>query len=381
MKKTKKVMVYLQNGISFEASSFGTSGTQVGEIIFNTSLSGYQEILTDPSYAGQFVVFCMPEIGIVGVNSQDVESCSMIPYVKGIIVRNYNDFYSNFRASHSLGKYLVENNIMGICGVDTRELTKIIREEGAMMIVASDEILSTKKLKKILDESPNIKDLNYIKEVSTKSTFIHKQSTFSFDTFLYDKPNFKKKVIVIDFGIKQNILNELSNVGLECEVISHSFNADSIIKKFKNKEIGGVFLSNGPGDPKVLKYEIKEIKKLINAKIPMLGICLGHQLLSLAHGYETYKLKFGHHGANHPVKNLKTNYVEITSQNHIYSIPESIKEIAIITHKNLFDDTIEGVRYKDYPIISLQHHPEASPGPRESNKIFRDFFQMVEECK
>ncbi|RAX54444.1 carbamoyl phosphate synthase small subunit [Helicobacter sp. 16-1353] len=377
----KKAVLYLENGMRFDGISFGAKGTKVGEMIFNTSLTGYQEIITDPSYAGQLIVFCMPEIGIVGVNNQDVESLSNTSYAKGVIVRSYNDFYSNFRATGTLGEYLKKNNIMGIANIDTRFLTKLIRTQGAMNAVISNEIFQTKKLKDILDSTPSIETINYIKDVSSKSPTTHKQSTFSFKTLSYGKPKFKKKIIVIDFGIKQNILNELSAVGLECEIVSHNINADSIIKKFNDKEIGGVFLSNGPGDPKILKKEIKEIRKLIDAKIPMFGICLGHQLLGLAHGYETYKLQFGHHGANHPVKNMQTNEVEITSQNHIYSVPESIQEIAHITYINLFDGTIEGLRYKDSPIISLQHHPEASPGPKESNKIFKDFFKMVQDCK
>lgn len=375
----KLVYLYFENGMSFEALSFGSDGTSVGEIIFNTSMTGYQEILSDPSYAGQFVTFCMPEIGIVGVNPQDVES--KIPFVKGIIVRNYNDFYSNFRATQSLGEYLKEHNIMGITGIDTRFLTKLIRTQGAMNIIASTEIKSFEELREKLSLSPRIEQINYIENISTKSPRIHRQGVYSFSNFDYKKPSFSKKIIVIDFGIKQNILNELSEVGLECEVVSHKFNADEIIVRFKKQEIGGVFLSNGPGDPSILKNEIKEIKKLIKAKIPMFGICLGHQLLSLAHGYKTYKLAFGHHGANHPVKNLQTNEVEITSQNHIYSIPDSITKIATITHKNLFDNTIEGVRYKDSPIISIQHHPEASPGPKEARAIFRNFFDMVQDCK
>ena len=372
-----RAILYLENGMTFETFSFGASGTKVGEMIFNTSLTGYQEILTDPSYAGQFVVFCMPEIGIVGVNDDDIESLSNTPYVNGIIVRNYNDFYSNFRAKESLGNYLKKHNIIGISNINTRFLTKLLRDFGALNAIISNEIFDTTKLKNILEKSPKIGEIDYISNISLKKPRIHTKSTFDFNDFAYGKPNFKKKIIAIDFGIKQNILNELSSVGLECEVIGHNFDAEILIKRFKNKEIGGVFLSNGPGDPKILKKEIQEISKLIKAKIPMLGICLGHQLLGLASGYETYKLPFGHHGANHPVKNMQTKQIEITSQNHIYSLPESIEKIATITHKNLFDGTIEGLRYKDSPIISMQHHPEASPGPREANKIFRDFFDMV----
>ena len=372
-----RAILYLENGMTFETLSFGASGTKVGEMIFNTSLTGYQEILTDPSYAGQFVVFCMPEIGIVGVNDDDIESLSNTPYVNGIIVRNYNDFYSNFRAKESLGNYLKKHNIIGISNINTRFLTKLLRDFGALNAIISNEIFDITKLKNILEKSPKIGEIDYISNISLKKAQIHTKSTFDFNDFAYGKPNFKKKIIAIDFGIKQNILNELSSVGLECEVIGHNFDAEILIKRFKNKEIGGVFLSNGPGDPKILKKEIQEISKLIKAKIPMLGICLGHQLLGLASGYETYKLPFGHHGANHPVKNMQTKQIEITSQNHIYSLPESIEKIATITHKNLFDGTIEGLRYKDSPIISMQHHPEASPGPREANKIFRDFFDMV----
>ncbi|MDE6885867.1 MAG: glutamine-hydrolyzing carbamoyl-phosphate synthase small subunit [Helicobacteraceae bacterium] len=375
--ETKIAYIYLENGEMVEALSFGASGTKTGEMIFNTSLTGYQEILTDPSYAGQFVVFCMPEIGIVGVNDKDVESYSKIPFSKGIIVRNYNDFCSNFRSTQCLASYLKENDIMGISNVDTRFLTKFIRDNGAINIVVSTEFSSGKKLKDILESSPKIEEINYIKDISTKKVSKYDKSTFSFDLLDYKKPKFSKKIIVIDFGIKQNILNELSAVGLECEVMGHKFSSSEIIKRYKNKEIGGVFLSNGPGDPSILVEEIAEIKKLIKEKIPMFGICLGHQLLSLAHGYKTYKLAFGHHGANHPVKNMQTNEVEITSQNHIYSVPESICEIAEVTHKNLFDGTIEGLKYKDSPIISLQHHPEASPGPKEAAKIFKEFFKMV----
>lgn len=372
----KKAFLYIEGSdCVINAMSFGSEGTRVGEMIFNTSLCGYQEIISDPSYAGQFVIFTMPEIGIVGVNDDDIESIK--PHICGIIVRNYNVNYSNFRAKNALHNYLKNNGVMGIANIDTRFLTKFIRENGAKNIIVSTELNTLESLKNKLASTPKITELNLIKDVSTKAMKSHKQGNFSFDSMSYTKPKTTKKIIVLDFGVKQNILNELCNVGFECEILPHSTKADSIIERFNNNEIGGVFLSNGPGDPKVLTNEISEIKKLIKAKIPIFGICLGHQLLSLAHGYETYKLEFGHHGGNHPVKNVLTNEIEITSQNHIYSVPENICEVATITHKNLFDGTIEGVRYKDSPIISLQHHPEASPGPKESAKIFKDFFEMV----
>lgn len=349
----------------------------VGEIVFNTSLSGYQEIITDPSYAGQFIVFTMPEIGIVGVNDQDCESRAV--FASGVIVRHYNDIVSSFRAQESLKDFLDKRNILGICGVDTRALVKMIRTQGSMMIVVSSEISDRDELAKILRESPSIEQQNYIKAVSTTKHFTHKDGAFDFSSFSYSAPATRYKVAVIDFGAKRNILNELVSVGLEAVVYPHNFCAKEIIEAFTQGEIDGVFLSNGPGDPKTLAKEVGEIKQLIEAKIPMFGICLGHQLLALAHGYETYKLKFGHHGGNHPVKNLTTDSVEITSQNHNYCVPESIEQIAVVTHRNLFDNTIEGVAYKNAPIFSVQHHPEASPGPRESRNIFEQFAKLVDE--
>ena len=371
-----KVSIYLENGLFFQGESFGAEGTAVGEIVFNTSLTGYQEIISDPSYAGQFITFTTTEIGNVGINSQDMESKSSS--TKGIIVRSYNDFYSNFRAENSLSSFLKSQNIMGISDVDTRFLTKTLRNEGAMMMIASTEFHDKDKLKKILENSPRIEDINYIDEVSTKEKFVHKQTRFNFKNFDYGEfKEAKAKIIAIDFGVKQNILNELASAGIETEVVPNSINSKYIIDKFQSGEIQGVFLSNGPGDPLILKREQELIKDLIDANIPMFGICLGHQLLSISNGYPTRKLKFGHHGGNHPVKNLKTQKVEITSQNHNYSVPDNITEIAEVTHKNLFDNTIEGLIYKDKPIFSVQHHPEASPGPHESNYIFQQFIEHI----
>ncbi len=372
-----KAYIYLQNGTFLEVNSFGAKGTSVGEIVFNTSMSGYQEIMSDPSYAGQFVTFTMPEIGNVGVNDQDMESFAA--HAKGMIVRKYQKRYSNFRADDSLSNFLVKHNVIGLCDVDTRYLTKMIRDEGAMMIVASTEISDKDELKLILENSPRIEDINYIEQVSTKKSYTHTQSTYSSTKFEYKKaPQALVKIAVIDFGVKQNILNELVNANIGVEVLSNDFKADDLINKYNEKEIDGVFLSNGPGDPLVLKKEQEQIKKLITAKIPMFGICLGHQLLSISHGYDTYKLKFGHHGGNHPVKNQETGLVEITAQNHNYNVPNNITEIAEVTHINLFDNTIEGLKYKDEPIFSVQHHPEASPGPKESAYIFKNFIEIIQ---
>lgn len=374
----KKVYIYLENGIYFEANSFGAEGTVTGEIVFNTSMSGYQEIASDPSYAGQFVTFTAPEIGNVGVNLQDMESKAA--FAKGIIVRKYQPRYSSFRAEDSLHAFLAREGVMGICDIDTRFLTKMIRSEGAMMMIASTEVSKQEELKKLLDDAPRIEDVNYIELVSTKESYKHTSSTYNKkELFEYDAaPEQKANVVVVDFGVKRNILNELVSAGIGVEVVPNSFDAESLIRRYEEKSIDGVFLSNGPGDPLVLKSEQAEIKKLIAAKVPMFGICLGHQLLSISHGYDTFKLKYGHHGGNHPVKNLKTGFVEITAQNHNYNVPENIVEIADVTHLNLFDGTIEGLRYKDAPIFSVQHHPESSPGPKESRYIFSEFLSLIQ---
>ena len=371
-----KIWIYLENGTFLEANSFGSDNTSVGEIVFNTSMSGYQEIMSDPSYAGQFVTFTMPEIGNVGVNDEDMESSSA--YAKGMIVRNYQPRYSNFRAEESLDLFLTKHNIMGICDIDTRFLTKMIRDEGAMMMVASTKISDKDELKKILESSPRIEDINYIEQVSTKKAYKHTSATYSDNEFKYDNaPTSEANIVVIDFGVKRNILNEMVQAKMDVEVIPNNFSAKSLIERYNSKDIDGVFLSNGPGDPLVLKKEQEQIKELIGAKIPMFGICLGHQLLSISHGYDTFKLKFGHHGGNHPVKNTKTGLVEITAQNHNYNVPDNITDIAKITHTNLFDNTIEGLKYNDSPIFSVQHHPEASPGPKESEYIFNEFLSMI----
>ena len=370
----KKISLYFENGMLLEAKSFGSEGTAVGEVVFNTSITGYQEIVTDPSYAGQFVTFTTPEIGNVGCNAQDMESNGA--FCKGIIVRSYQDRPSNFRCEESLDTLLKKNNVLGICDIDTRFITKMLRAEGAMEMIASTEIHDVSELKKLLADAPGIEKINYIEQVSTKEAYIHNTARYSETKFEYEKPNTSKKIIALDFGIKRNILNELTHAGMEVEVVPNDMEANIIIDLHKAKKIDGVFLSNGPGDPLILKEEQSKIKQLIEAKIPLFGICLGHQLLSIAHGYDTYKLKFGHHGGNHPVMNSK-NIVEVTAQNHNYNVPKNIIEVAEITHKNLFDNTIEGLKYNDSPSMSVQHHPEASPGPKESAYIFAEFREML----
>ncbi|WP_457602390.1 glutamine-hydrolyzing carbamoyl-phosphate synthase small subunit [Nitratifractor sp.] len=372
----QKVSLYFENGLFLEARSFGAEGTAVGEIVFNTSMTGYQEIVTDPSYAGQFVTFTMPEIGNVGCNAQDMESRGA--FCKGILVRSYQGRPSNFRSEESLDALLKRFGVMGICEIDTRYLTRMIRTQGAMEMIASTEIHDKEELKKLLDRAPRIEEINYIEEVSTSELYIHEEGRYDARTFRYEKaPEAKKHIVAYDFGIKRNILNELTHVGIRVQVVPNDTPAETVIEAYHKGEIDGVFLSNGPGDPLILTEEKARTQKLLEAKIPMFGICLGHQMLSIAHGYDTYKLKFGHHGGNHPVKNEKTGAVEITAQNHNYNVPDAITEVAEVTHVNLFDNTIEGVKYKDEPVMSVQHHPEASPGPHESAYIFKTFYEML----
>ncbi|MDR2905736.1 MAG: glutamine-hydrolyzing carbamoyl-phosphate synthase small subunit [Helicobacteraceae bacterium] len=373
----KPVNLYFENGILMQGKCFGAEGTTSGEVVFNTSMTGYQEIITDPSYAGQFITFTMPEIGNVGANAADCESRGV--FCRGVIARNYQDAPSNYRSESSLAEFLKSRGILGICDIDTRALTKLIRKDGAMMMVASTEHSSYADLRAVLDATPKMSDINFLNQVGSERAFAHSRAAWNDAAQRYDEPkaNPLAKVLAFDFGAKLNILNELVSAGLEVEVTPHNTPAEAVIERFDKGEIGGVFLSNGPGDPMVLKDEVAAIKKLINHKIPIFGICLGHQLLAIAHGYETYKLKFGHHGANQPVKNLRTGAVEITSQNHNYSVPDTIKQVAEITHLNLFDGTIEGVRYKNSPCFSVQHHPEASPGPRESRYIFAEFAKLA----
>jgi len=371
----KKVSIYFENGLFLEAESFGAEGTTVGECVFNTSMTGYQEIVTDPSYAGQFVTFTMPEIGNVGCNEQDMESSGA--FCKGIIVRSYQDRPSNFRMQESLAQLLERFGVMGITNIDTRAITKMLRDEGAMEMIASTQIHDKDELKKQLDAAPRIEEINYIEQVSTKEKYVHKSSRYDIAKFEYAIPKTTKKIIAYDFGIKRNILNELTYEGIEVTVVPNDTPASEVIAEFEAGRCDGVFLSNGPGDPLILEKEKKITQELLKAKIPMFGICLGHQMLSIAHGYDTYKLKFGHHGGNHPVKNRSKGTVEITAQNHNYNVPDNIVEVAQITHTNLFDNTIEGIKYKDEPVMSVQHHPEASPGPHDSRYIFGEFAKML----
>ena len=373
----KNAKLILSNGYIFNGFSFGTSGTAVGEIVFNTGMTGYQEVITDPSYYGQILTFTYPEIGNTGINSEDSESTSN---VKGIIVRNYSTNNSNWRSQKNFNEWLVEKNIIGLYGIDTRALVKILRSNGSMNGVITSEDKTVESCLKIINETPKMEGLNLSKIVSTKQQYLWgdpSETDFDVRDRYYDKPN-KLKVVAIDFGIKKSILNRLVSHG--CEILVLPSRAS--LKDVLSNQPDGIFFSNGPGDPSSVAEGIDLAKSLIEyAEIPMFGICLGHQIFGLALGGSTYKLPYGHRGLNHPC--AENNKIEITSQNHGFAIdPNSLsKEIVKITHFNLNDNTVAGLEVKNKPIFSVQYHPEAGPGPHDSDYLFKKFVSlMLERC-
>lgn len=356
-----KAILALEDGTIFNGASFGAAGERTGEVVFNTSMTGYQEILTDPSYKGQIVTMTYPLIGNYGVNSEDVESRKL--FVEGFVVRECSKIASSWRCEKGLDEYLKENNIIGIEEIDTRALTRHIRLQGAMKAVISTEDLDDKSLIEKAKASPGLIGRDLVKEVTL------------------DKPQNwneqgKYKVMVIDCGVKFNILSELSSRGCRVTVVPPATEARQILKAKPD----GILLSNGPGDPAGVPYVVETVKKLLG-KMPIFGICFGHQMLGLALGGKTYKLKFGHHGGNHPVKDLKTGKVHITVQNHGFCVDiDSLNKKDIeITHINLNDNTLEGIKHKKLPIFSVQFHPEASPGPHDSRYMFTEFVEMMEQ--
>ena len=359
MKKTsKKALLVLEDGKVFEGYSFGAEGETAGEVVFNTSMMGYQEILTDPSYKGQIVTMTYPLIGNYGINTEDFESSR--PWVEGFIVREYSKIHSNWRAKNSLDTFLKEYGIVGIEGIDTRALTRHIRVQGAMKGVIStvDEDIDSLVEKARL--CPGVVAQDLVKEVTCKENWWwKKEGTY--------------KVVVVDCGVKYNILREVARFDCKVGVVPAKTDAQTILKLNPD----GVIFSNGPGDPSAIPYVVETAKKLIG-KIPLFGICLGHQILGQALGGKTYKLKFGHHGANHPVKDLRTGKIAITVQNHgfcvdINSLPDEVE----ITHINLYDNTLEGIRHRQLPLFSVQFHPEASPGPHDATYIFQQFVELI----
>jgi len=371
----KKALLVLENGTYFEGESIGYEGEAKGEIVFNTSMTGYQEILTDPSYKGQIVTMTYPLIGNYGCNLEDIESSK--PWVEGFVIKELASLPSSWRKKESLTDYLKRHKITAIQGIDTRKLTKMIRTGGAQraMIATSDEDIQ--KIASRVKKIPSIVGRDLVKEVTTFKSYKWKDSIYKWPQGYTKQKRFKYFVVAYDFGIKRNILRNLALNDVDVLVVPAQTSSEEILKMKPD----GVFLSNGPGDPAPISYAIKNIKNLIG-KIPLFGICLGHQLLALAMGGKTYKLKFGHHGANHPVKNLENGAIEITCQNHSFAVDiESLKGLAELTHLNLNDMTLEGFTLKEKYLFSVQYHPESSPGPMDSNYLFRDFIRMMEDFK
>jgi carbamoyl-phosphate synthase small subunit len=356
--------IALEDGTVFFGESFGAEGENFGELVFNTSMTGYQEIITDPSYKGQIIMFTYPLIGNYGVNKSDIESKKL--HCHGVVVREYVDAYSNWRADMSLAEYLKQNNLIGLSKIDTRALTRHIRIKGAMKAVISTKCLDKDLLVKKAKESQSLVGVDLVKHVTIDKTYTWNK-----------KENAKAKIVVMDFGAKYNILRMLDDLGYEVTVVPAYTKANEILALNPD----GIMLSNGPGDPSALANIIDEIKKLLGKK-PIFGICLGHQLLCLALGAKTYKLKFGHRGANHPVKDLITGKIDITSQNHGFSVDiDSLKNIDVeLTHMNLYDKTLEGMRHKTMPIFSVQYHPEACPGPHDAGHLFNKFKELIENA-
>ena len=368
----------LADGTFFEGNSFGCKGTVFGEMVFNTGMTGYQEILTDPSYYGQLVTFTYPELGNTGANSFDEESSQS--YVKGIVSRQITRNPSNWRSSESLQSWLEKNDVVGISGIDTRALVRHIREYGAMNgIISNDNKQSPKELLEIVNSAPIMQGLNLADEVSTKHSYSWKETCpVIFDRRVKESPNAKYKVVVVDFGVKKAILERLVSYGCELQILP----AKSTIGEVLALKPEGIFFSNGPGDPSAVVEGINLAKDLIKStNIPMFGICLGHQILGLALGGNTFKLSYGHRGLNHPCG--KRGQLEITSQNHGFALDANSlpRDIVEITHLNLNDGTVAGMAMKDKPVFGVQYHPEASPGPHDADHHFSRFVELIADCR
>ena len=375
--KSRPAKLALQDGTIYTGTAFGADGTRTAEIVFNTSMIGYQEILTDPSYAGQIVTMTYPQIGNYGVNAEDVESEKL--HVEGFIIRELSGRVSNLRSQQTLAEYLLSRNIVGLQGIDTRALTKKLRTQGVMNGVLSTEILDDAQLAKMAAEAPGLVGRDLVRQVSPKKSSRWKKGFESqFSMASRHKPN-GLKVAAIDCGMKRNILRNLVEVGFEVTVVP----ADATAQQITKLKPDGLFISNGPGDPEPVSYTIRTLQELIPTDLPMFGICLGMQVLGLALGGKTYKLKFGHRGGNQPVPNVGTGRVEITSQNHGFAVDiDSLdRDDVEITHLNLNDRTLEGIAHRKRPIYAVQYHPEASPGPHDATYLFDCFAQMIRSAQ
>ena len=371
-------LLVLADGTSYKGWSFGATGTAIGEVVFNTAMTGYQEVTTDPSYYGQIVTFTYPELGNTGVNPEDEESAK--PQIQGAIARNISRRPSNWRSTQSFPDYLKEHNIPGIYGIDTRALTLKLRSSGAMNGGISTEILDPIELLQQVQAAPSMEGLNLVREVTTKEVYEWSdptESNWEFRPVLDSADGEPLTVVAIDFGIKRNILRRLASYGCRVIVVPADTPPEEILKYNPD----GIFLSNGPGDPAPVTEGIATTKALLERQKPVFGICMGHQILGLSMGAETFKLKFGHRGLNHPA-GLEERQVEITSQNHGFAInADSLDAEVEITHLNLNDRTVAGLRHKTLPFFSVQYHPEASPGPHDADYLFEQFVESMRSHK
>ncbi|EDM68195.1 MAG: carbamoyl-phosphate synthase small subunit [Moritella sp.] len=374
-------LLVLEDGTVFRGVSIGAEGHSVGEVVFNTSMTGYQEILTDPSYSRQIVTLTYPHIGNTGTNDEDAESSDV--HACGLIIRDLPLVTSNFRNQQSLTDYLKERNVVGIADIDTRKLTRILREKGAQAgcIIAGGSIagesIDEAKALELAKAFPGLKGMDLAKEVTVKEAYEWKQGSWTLMGGLpADATDSRFHVVAYDYGVKRNILRMLVDRGCRITVVP----AQTTAKEVLALNPDGVFLSNGPGDPEPCDYAIAAIKEILTTDIPVFGICLGHQLLALASGAKTLKMKFGHHGANHPVKDLERGVVMITAQNHGFAVDQTtLPENLVMTHKSLFDDSLQGLHRTDKPAFSFQGHPEASPGPHDAAPLFNHFIELMEK--
>jgi len=371
----KLAVLALEDGTVFEGQSFGAPVERAGEVVFNTAITGYQEVFTDPSYSGQIVVLTNPQIGNYGANANDSESAR--PYIEGLAVREFSPLSSNWRSDETAQKFLTENGVPVISGIDTRALVLHLRSRGVMRGVLSSISTDAKELVERARKSPSMAGLDLATRVSTPQVYTWDQPALAASPSenIGDAAEPRFNVVAYDFGIKRNILRMLVQSGCKVTVVPAGTKAEDVLAL----KPSGVFLSNGPGDPEPLTYQAEQVRKLVG-KTPIFGICLGHQILGLALGGKTYKLKFGHRGANHPVLNKVTNRVEITSHNHGFAVdPDSLKSSDVeVTHMNLNDGTLEGFRHRNHPVFCVQYHPEAAPGPHDSHYLFGDFVKLME---
>ena len=367
----------LENGTWYKGLSAGAAGKTLGEVVFNTNMTGYQEVLTDPSYLGQIVMMTCPQIGNYGVSSEDTES--VCPRVSGFVMRDESPVASNWRADATLRDYLVEHGIVAIAGIDTRALTRLLRSAGVMRGVIATDVTDPEGLVAEARCAPTIEGSDLVRSVTCSEPFewdpLSDQSPEEFRVEP-DRPSGPPfQIAAYDFGMKRNILRRFDAYGCRVQVFPAATPAKTVLKSKPD----GIFLSNGPGDPAPLDYAIAHARELIESGLPVFGICLGHQVLALAMGARTYKLKFGHRGGNHPVKNLVTEKIEITSQNHGFAVDSnSVPRDVAVTHVNLYDQTIEGLRHKEKPVFCVQYHPEASPGPHDADYLFSEFIDTME---